>query len=357
MTSKFVITNVRIFNGEELTGPTSVVIDGDKIGNDATGATEVDGEGGILLPGLIDCHVHLRSTDQIDKLCSWGVTTALDMGLWPTSLLHELRQYANNHPVVDIRSAGLVMTAPGSTHSKMPGIPPDALLTGPEQAESFVAGRLAEGADYIKVVADIPGPDQATLDAVVSEARNQGKISVAHASRQAAVAMAQKAKVDVLTHVPLDKPLEKAQVEMMKAENRVCIPTLAICEKLSAAGIIPGLNYPSARDSVSAIHSARVPIFAGTDANTSPIAPVFHGRSLHHELQLLVEAGLSPKDALRASTLEPAKYFGLHDRGVIEPGKRADMILITENPLHDIAATKSIKRVWCRGVEYQALFQ
>jgi imidazolonepropionase-like amidohydrolase len=80
-------------------------------------------------------------------------------------------------------------------------------------------------------------------------------------------------------------------------------------------------------------------------------AAISHGISLHHELELLVDAGLSTLDALRAATSRPAHYFGLADRGLIEPGRRADLVLIEGNPLQDITATQSIRRIWCGGVE------
>jgi len=66
----------------------------------------------------------------------------------------------------------------------------------------------------------------------------------------------------------------------------------------------------------------------------------------------LVDAGLSTVDALRAATSLPAKHFGLNDRGVIEPGYRAYLVLVDGDPITDIRATRSIKRVWCGGLEY-----
>jgi imidazolonepropionase-like amidohydrolase len=101
------------------------------------------------------------------------------------------------------------------------------------------------------------------------------------------------------------------------------------------------------------MYRAGVPILAGTDANAAAGVPaaIRHGVSLHHELELLVEAGLSPLDALRGATSRPAHYFGLADRGLIEPGRRADLVLIDGNPLQDITATRSIRRIWCGGSE------
>ena len=96
-----------------------------------------------------------------------------------------------------------------------------------------------------------------------------------------------------------------------------------------------------------------MPILAGTDANTTqgvPYQPAF-GASLHDELALLVDAGLSTAAALRAATSLPAKHFGLPDRGTIEPGLRADLVLIDGDPLADINATRAIRRVWVAGIE------
>jgi imidazolonepropionase-like amidohydrolase len=93
-------------------------------------------------------------------------------------------------------------------------------------------------------------------------------------------------------------------------------------------------------------------ILAGTDANQAPFAPASppYGTSLHHELGLLVDAGLSPVDALRSATVLAARYWGLADRGVIAPGQRADLVLVDGDPLTDIGAVSQIMAVWCAGV-------
>ncbi|MGD0608764.1 MAG: amidohydrolase family protein, partial [Streptosporangiaceae bacterium] len=137
------------------------------------------------------------------------------------------------------------------------------------------------------------------------------------------------------------------------ADGRILIPTLAMMEGVVAQSAPPGADYAAARQSVTVMYRAGVPILAGTDANAAAGLPaaISHGTSLHHELELLVDAGLSTVDALRAATSRPAHYFGLADRGVIEPGRRADLVLIAGNPLHDITATRSIRRIWCGGAE------
>ena len=352
---KTALTNVRVFDGEQLLPPGTVVIEAGRIVTDPAGARIIDGAGGVLLPGFIDAHVHLHSLHTLGQLCGFGVTTALDMGCAPPELVDSLRGLAG---LTDIRSAGTPAIAPGSPHSRLPVVGQRGLVTGADQAARFVAERAAEGSDYIKIIVGPPGPshDQATLDALAAAARQHRKLTVAHAASRAAVEMAQRAQVDVLTHVPLDRALDRAAAARMVTDGRILIPTLAMMEGIVEQSAPPGADYDAARSSVTALYQAGVPILAGTDANAVPGVPaaISHGDSLHHELELLVRAGLTNLDALRAATWLPARHFGLTDRGVIEPGRRADLVLIDEDPLLDIRATRSIRRIWCGGVEHTA---
>ena len=355
---KLELINVGVFDGHQISYPRNVVIDGEKIGTDATNATKIDCEGGILLPGLIDCHVHCRRVDNLAQFCRWGITTALDMGSWPHDLRRSVRQQALDHHLTEVWTAGIPATTPGSGHSRIPGLPEEALLANSEECVNFVANRVADDSSYIKVIADIPGPSQELLNALAEAAHKQGKRIVAHATTSATYAMAQEANIDILTHAPLDAPLDSCAVSKLAADNRVVIPTLRMMQGLANAGRRHGrdYSYSNSHDTVSALHSANVAIFAGTDANSGPESPVPHGEGIHTELELLVNAGLSTVEALRAATVQPAKYFGMTDRGVIRPGRRADLLLLAENPIQDIRATRSIKRVWCRGQEFQQPF-
>ena len=308
----------------------------------------------MLLPGLIDAHVHVRDRDTLERLAGFGVTTVLDMANPSPDLVDSLRGGSGR---TDLRSAGTPALAPGSLHARMLITDERAQIKSPDQAERFVADRVAEGSDYIKIVIGSPGADhdQATLDALVAAAHAHGKQAVAHASSYAAVAKAQQAGVDVLTHVPLDQPLTGADVARMAADGRILIPTLTMMATLVARLGRPGGSYAAARASVAAAYQAGVPILAGTDANADAGSPaaVSHGDSLHHELELLVDAGLTTLDALRAATVLPARHFGLADRGVTEPGRRADLVLLGGDPLRDIKATRTIRRVWCAGIEHE----
>jgi imidazolonepropionase-like amidohydrolase len=358
------VANVRVFDGDRIGDPTTVVIDGGALAPGDEADVEIDGACGILLPGLIDAHVHLHELANLEQLASFGVTTALDMASWPPSFVDSLR---GRPGVTDIRSAGGSATAPGSVHSGIPDFPPEGILAGPEAAAPFVARRVAEGSDYIKVIADIPGPDAATLAALVSEAHAHGKLIVAHAAKHDAYAMAVAAGCDVLTHVPLDRPLDAHLASQMVEQRQVAVPTLTMMEgivaRLIAAGIasVPGSGaaqgpaYANARDSVGVLYASGVPVLAGTDSNAAPFAPaaVAHGESLHRELELLVAAGASTLDALRAATALPATHFGLDDRGHVAPGLRADLVLLRADPLQDITNTRTLAKVWCAGAEHR----
>ena len=99
---------------------------------------------------------------------------------------------------------------------------------------------------------------------------------------------------------------------------------------------------------VERLQAGNVPIMAGTDA---PIGYLTPGASLHQELVLLVDAGLTPMQALRAATLTPAEFFGLeNEQGTIEAGMRADLVLLNANPLDDIRNTQTIQAVFKNGV-------
>ncbi|GLI26937.1 amidohydrolase [Agromyces rhizosphaerae] len=349
------LRGVRVFDGERFGDPADLAIVDGSIADAAQhgSGSEVAAGGGFLIPGLIDAHVHLAGPRTQELLAASGVTTALDMSS-PPQLVASMRGRAG---VADIRSAMLALTSPTSAHARRMSAMPGASEThvaGVADAADAVARRIAQGADYLKIVVDLPGFDRETVEALVDAAHRAGLRTVAHASRSDAVDLAERAGVDVLTHVPLDRAIDAAQAARLAESGRVVVPTLtmmrAIVERAAATGA-PGPRYDPARASVRTLHAARVPVIAGTDANETPAAPASpeHGSSLHDELALLVDAGLSPVDALRAATSTAADHFGLADRGRIAPGLRADLVLLDADPTIDIAATRGIRGVWIAG--------
>lgn len=367
------IANVHVFDGNGFTDLTSIAIHGTLISDDTHEfADVVDGEGGFLIPGLIDAHVHVHSELHLQQLLSYGVTTALDMAMWPSEKKHRLCGLERSPALL---SAGLPATKAGSVHSSVLPLPKEAFLSGPEAAQSWVQRRVAEGSDYIKIIADVPGPNQKTMDAIVDEAHRLQKMVVAHAATYKPFQMAIQSKVDFITHVALDEAVDAEMAGRMASGGIIAIPTLvmmeatlgrpplsAIASMLMTPRILKAVihnrrngsgtpSYANARDSIAAMRSAGVPILAGTDCHDEPNSffDVKHGKSMHRELEMLVEAGLSNVEVLRAATIGPASAFHLSDRGQIAPGRRADLVLLAEDPSKDIRASRSIHRIWCNG--------
>ncbi|MGW4896866.1 amidohydrolase family protein [Kitasatospora sp. NPDC004240] len=389
-----VIRDVRVFDGERTIARADVVVEADRIasvgtrtGNPADAETEVDaevdaevevdGRGRTLLPGLIDAHTHVFDGSLAQAL-RYGVTTELDMFCVPGLLAGQRRLAAENDDVADLRSAGTLATAPGGHPTQLlaalagsgvgglDGIDPTAIdsVSDPARATEFVRARLAEGADYLKIViddgtvhgADLPVMSPDVARALTAAAHDAGLRVVAHAITASEVEIALDAGVDGLAHVwsdlAPDDPASPRLAERVRAQGVFVVTTLAYFEAITAQHLPtadcarPG-SSANAVGALRALHRARVPLLAGTDA--TPFTPA-HGTGLHRELQLLTEAGLSAEETLAAATSVPARHFALADRGRIAAGLRADLVLVEGDPTRDIAATTAITDVWRRGV-------
>ncbi|CAM3528783.1 amidohydrolase family protein [Kibdelosporangium persicum] len=350
---KTVLRDVRVFDGNELTRPRTVVIDGTVIGEDPAGGHEIDAAGATLLPGLIDAHVHLHGPEDLRTLARWGVTTGLDMACWPVERVASLRAVTG---AADFRTAGLPAIGRGS-HAKMPAMPEDAVILTADDARRHVEARAAEGVDYIKGVTEAPGEGGLPADALralVAAAREHGLKTVVHAVSPGAYSIAVDSGAEFVTHVPLTGPIRTEDIAAMKAAGQVAIPTITMMEGILTTGPQAG-RFPvdGLLRSLADLHAAGVGILAGTDANDEPGAPIAvrHGESLHHEFELMAQAGMTSAEILRSATADAARAFGLTDRGTIAPGLRADLVLIAGDPLQDIAATRDIRAVWCAGTE------
>jgi imidazolonepropionase-like amidohydrolase len=380
---RFLIREVRLFDGVAARPSTNVLVQDGTVLDVATEAPEgwpvVEGAGRTLLPGLIDSHTHVRP-GRLEQAVLFGVTTELDMFADPAQVAELKRKAAANPEMADLRSAGIGATAPGG-HPRA-GFPDHARISSPSEAERFVADRVAEGSDYLKIVVDngksrkdvLPTLDAATVAALVKAAHGHGLLAVAHATDQAAAVMALDAGVDGLAHLFVDGP---PAADFGVGEAFV-IPTLTVLnglwgdpagsrELLADPLVRPHLDYESVtvlghggyapaghrqgpEFAVQALQQVRAQgarVLAGTDASAPTVA---HGASLHQELALLVEAGLTPVEALAAATSVPVEVFGLADRGVVAAGRRADLVLVDGDPTVDILATRAIVGVWRGGV-------
>ena len=153
MSESIALTHVRVFDGKELTEERTVVIDNGVISAATTADTTINGHHGTLLPGFIDSHVHLASLADLEQGTHWGSTTMLDMGSPSMKFTNSLR---HRQGLADIRGVGNPASAPGGMHTTRMGMPPSSAVTGPADASRFVADRVAEGADYIKIIVEDP---------------------------------------------------------------------------------------------------------------------------------------------------------------------------------------------------------
>jgi imidazolonepropionase-like amidohydrolase len=401
----FVIRGARVFDGERLQPATDVVVRDGRIaslgraaGNDAA-LPVIDGAGQTLLPGLIDAHVHAWGEARRDAL-RFGTTTVIDMFGDHRQLPEAARQRASLDAATqaDLLGAGTLATAEGG-HGTQFGLAVPTLAT-PAEAPVWVAARRAEGSAFIKLAREdlhvytdgsrMPTLDDATAKAVIDAAHDEGLKAWVHVSAQEAARASLRDGADGLVHVWQDAPADEAIVALAHERGAVVIPTLSVIaafgdsrqglesdarltEWLSPAqtqqltadigwrseeagathhehdhgGATPVAELlPNARESVRRLHAGGVVILAGTDAGNAGTA---HGVSMHGELALLVEAGLSPTEALAAATSAPARAFGLDDRGRIAPGLRADLVLVEGDPTADITATRAITRIWKNG--------
>ncbi|MYV51076.1 amidohydrolase family protein [Streptomyces sp. SID3212] len=400
------VQNVRIFDGERVISARTVVIEGHRIvqvgGRAPSGATVVDASGATLLPGLIDGHTH-TSDDGLKNALLFGVTTELEM----QGGGHDPEKTDNNDSIADVRSAGTGVGAPGGHPAELfpeggpPGVPPEGADTGdgsgpppdegvsnPQEAVKLIRRVVADGADYVKIMiedgsvlgaTDLPALSNDTIVASVAEAHKLGKMAVAHALTVQAFEQAIDAKMDGLVHLFIDRPAD-AKIVRKVADSKAFV-TACLCLNRSIMGETgadfaadkrvssrlskewldtlrhgslnhyPEGDFDDVLGSVLALHEAGVDILVGTDVSVAVryLGGLAHGASVHHELQLLVRAGLTPVQALRAATSVPARRFGLKDRGRIAEGMRADLLLVDGDPTRTISDSLSIREVWRRG--------
>ncbi|KAF2020474.1 hydrolase [Aaosphaeria arxii CBS 175.79] len=349
---------VRIFDGLRILEQQNVTIRGGlTFLNDYGNASEIiNGSGMTLFPGLWDTHVHLSETQpfpteqdapQLD-MTKHGITTAIECGRMSKSE-HELNNVTEGFP--EVYYAGNFATSTGSLHSTFPSVDEDNIVDTIEDATRFVQRRVAEGADYVKIVADNPGPSQEVIDQLSREAQLHGKLTIVHAARKKAFEMALSANppVNFITHVPLDVPISREDADKMAELQITAIPTLVMEEALAKSGMIPGARLEAALESVQHMIAAGVHVLVGTDSNGSLIGPR-HGEAILREMELLQQVGMKPLDVLRAATQLSAQCFKKDDsRGTIAAGMRADVVLVEGDPTKDLGCLTKVKKVWKAG--------
>jgi imidazolonepropionase-like amidohydrolase len=342
-----------------------VLLDGERIAAVGLGldaADHIDCTGSVLIPGLIDCHAHvafprpeslprsariLEAVPVLRRLLARGVTTVRDAWGADAGFVHALREGWITGPDLLVSLRQLSPTGGlGDNWDPDAGTPledpslPDPLFDGPDGARAAVRRMVRAGADWIKVGAsgamwslaerrDV-SPTDAELSALVDEARRCGRDVLAHAHTSRSAISAAMAGARSIEHGVF---LDAEAAQAMRANRCWYVPTLAA---------IPDEHARAHRESVRLAMAAGVPIAAGSD-----MAPRPHV-DLLTELRLLAEAGLGEAGALRAATSEAARLLRLdHDRGRIEAGLRADLVLLRGTGLGDVE--RRIHTVWHNG--------
>ena len=374
--------DIRVFDGEKLIERCTVLVQGGaivQVGKGVAvpkGAEVISGRDLTLLPGLIDAHVHVFSLGNLTLEAMFGVTTVMDMMNSKAFMQQAKAKLRAGAEMADFYCAGDPATCPGGHGSEWGSEIPT--LAGPQDAAGFVSACIDAGSDYIKIMAGIMAKkalDRETIAAVAAEAKKKGLLTLAHTETRSAALAALSCGVMGLAHCFADLPPDAEFIRVMKERKGFVIPTLSVMHRLNDAWkinmaadarltsllepeVVSSLAeakfppdsdkffYKVAEETARLLHEAGIPVLAGSDSGNPGTV---HGASLHVELERLVHAGLAPAEVLQSATSLPAAIFGLQDRGRVEPGRRADLLLVKGDPIRDIAATRNIEGVWLRG--------
>jgi imidazolonepropionase-like amidohydrolase len=350
---------------------------------DAPSGTTLRLDGLTLLPGLVNCHVHLcfggeadpaaalareaypatviRAVVRARETLEAGVTTVRDLGgrdYAELSVRDAIRQGLIPGPRVLAAGRGICMT--GGHGWNMIGREAD----GADDVRKAVREQLKAGADVIKLFATggvmTPGVDptsaQLTLDevrAAIEEARKAGRRTAAHAQGSDGIANCLEGGITTIEHGVF---LTEALCQRMARDGVALVPTLIAPHAIAEGGVAAGIPEFAVSKSLAVRdrHAesfrlalrAGVPIAAGTDAGT-PLNP--HG-SLVPELVLMVRHGMEPAAVVRAATATAARALGLEgETGRVAPGLAADLLAVAGNPAERIQALDEVRLVMTRG--------
>jgi imidazolonepropionase-like amidohydrolase len=367
------------------------------------GAQVIDASNQILMPGMIDCHVHfsgsvtggiqkfterfelrlIRSAVQeAQAMLMAGFTSVMDAG---GLVGFHVRNAIEEGIVVGpkVMSAGRYIGITGG-HGDAQYLPLEwvnegrpfgwgmdgRIADGVEECTRAVREQLREGVDFIKILTSggggslrdppwVPEYSYEEIKAMVDEAHSWGRRVMAHCYNPEAIRRSVEGGVDIIAHGNM---ADEASIRLMKGRNVSVVPTMviyqAIADKISSGGSHPGGSqtsglYSTLYKDIRRLYDGGLNLAMGTDTMGDPLP---FGKNAR-ELQLYVErVGLTPLDAIRIGTLNGAKVMGRNDLGLIETGMKADIIALERSPMEDISCLQdknNVKLVIKGGVIYK----
>lgn len=375
------------------------------------GAPVTDLHGAFVIPGLIDMHAHVGNTvdlvqdkkfhtrESIEKdlktYASYGVTTIVSMGTDQDTIFpvrNDLRKAASagqGLSMTRVYSAGQGLMFEGG-YGGLAGVN-DAVAT-PDEAAAYVNAQLDKGADFVKLWLDselgtMPTMPPPITQAIIDTAHKRGARVLAHVFYLEDAKRLVDQGIDGFVHMVRDQPIDQALIDAMEKHGTwqvastlsreasmfaygstpefasdafftrgVSAKTLELIKSAERQKTIAGnpnfkkfpAFFETAKANLKRLADAGIPFAAGTDAGPPGRFP---GYSQHWELQLMVEAGLTPAQALDAATRRAAMFLGAEDLGTLEPTKWADFVVLDANPLTDIKNTRKIRSVFIAGTE------
>ncbi len=393
-----VFTGGRVFDGTALSVADLVIADGRvvEVGPGLDGDEGVDVTGCSLLPGLFDAHVHtvldgispydnmqqpfsyqfFLAARNLRTLLGLGITSVRDAGGADAGIQRALAAGLIPGPRLQI-SVTMISQTGGHGDNRMPcGLAasvfsashpgrPGAVADGPEEMRRKARELIRAGADVLKVATSggVLSPDTnprhghyraEELAALVAEANAAGIPVMAHAQATEGIKEAVRAGVRSIEHGVF---LDDETIDLMLAKGTWLVPTLlapqGVIEAVTAGITISEGSKRKIREVAEAhIESFRRAVDAGVRVAMGTDAPVMpFGRNLE-ELSLMMEfSAMTPADALHAATGSAADLFGVGDQlGSLQPGKRADLVVVTGNVLDLVRLDTRIRQVWQDGV-------